>query len=33
MKYLSIEEILKIKKLRNLIVWGNYDSKRNNRRY
>ena len=29
----ATEEILKIKKLRNLIVWGNYDSKRNNRRY
>ena len=24
----KVEEILKIKKLRNLIVWGNYDSKR-----
>ncbi len=33
MKYLSAEEAIKIKKLRNMIVWGNYDSKRNNRRY
>ena len=33
MKNISIEEKKKKKKLRNLIVWGNYDSKRNNRRY